>query len=82
MKRTQEELERMRDLVATAEKLAKNPDLIPLIGNPQEDCKKCYGRGHHGKDGASGLYLLCSCIFTGEAHWIRKTVQRKANALR
>jgi len=82
MKRTQEELDRMRDLVATAEKMAKNPELILLIGNPDKSCKRCYGVGHIGRDSSTQLYILCSCIFSGEPIWMKKTARRLANAVR
>lgn len=82
MKRTQEELNRMRDLVAVAEKMARNPELIPIIGNPQKSCKNCYGRGHTGRDSTTKLYILCSCIFSGEPIWMKKTARRLANAVR
>ena len=35
------------------EELAKQPD---------RKCKRCYGRGHTGKDLTTNLYVVCPCV--------------------
>ncbi len=35
---------------------------IPLIKNPTTSCKKCYGRGHLGRDQISFAYQICKCV--------------------
>jgi hypothetical protein len=35
---------------------------IPLKNNPNYSCKKCYGKGHIGKDSISYTYQLCTCV--------------------
>ena len=85
IERTQENLRKLRDLVEGAEKMARNPDLIPIIGNPQKSCKRCYGRGHTGRDSTTRLFILCSCIFTGTPIWMAnkaKELSRKTRIQR
>ena len=36
--------------------------LIPLDQFPNPKCKKCYGRGHVGKDLKTGLMIPCKCV--------------------
>lgn len=33
---------------------------VPLRGEPNPKCKKCYGRGHIGRND-QGQYVPCSC---------------------
>jgi hypothetical protein len=35
---------------------------IPLLKKPSLSCKKCYGKGHTGRDLNSFTYQLCNCI--------------------
>lgn len=70
--RTSSDLRKARDLVASAEKMARNPDLIKVIGNPDKNCKRCYGVGHTGRDTQTRLYILCSCIWSDTPHWVDK----------
>jgi hypothetical protein len=35
---------------------------IPLKKYPNKNCKKCYGRGHLGRNSQSYDYLVCDCI--------------------
>lgn len=35
---------------------------IPLTKNSTKNCKKCYGRGHIGKDQNTLAYQICKCI--------------------
>ena len=35
---------------------------IPLKNIPNFNCKKCYGKGHIGKDSVSFAYQICSCV--------------------
>ena len=35
---------------------------IPLVKNPTKNCKKCYGRGHLGRDHNTLAYQICKCI--------------------
>lgn len=34
---------------------------IPLIKKPI-NCKKCYGKGHNGRDLSNFSYQVCSCV--------------------
>ena len=46
------------------EKDVKNLDIgqIPLTSKPNQNCKKCLGRGHIGKDQKTYAYNICNCI--------------------
>jgi len=35
---------------------------IPLIKRPSTNCKKCYGRGHNGRDNRSFAFNPCNCV--------------------
>ena len=35
---------------------------IPLGKAPKPSCKKCYGRGHVGRNVDTGKYVPCSCV--------------------
>jgi hypothetical protein len=35
---------------------------IPLKTKPNYSCKKCYGKGHLGRDLNNFTYQLCSCV--------------------
>lgn len=35
---------------------------IPLTKNQTKNCKKCYGRGHLGRDQNTLAYQICKCI--------------------
>jgi hypothetical protein len=39
-----------------------NTGQIPLKGKPSQSCKKCYGRGHIGRDQNTYSYEICNCI--------------------
>jgi len=36
--------------------------LVALDQYPNPKCKKCYGRGHVGKDLKTGLFIPCKCV--------------------
>lgn len=38
------------------------PPLVQLDQHPDPKCKKCYGRGHIGKDVKSGNFVPCKCV--------------------
>ena len=35
---------------------------IPLNKKPSANCKKCFGRGHNGRDKTSLIYEVCNCV--------------------
>lgn len=35
---------------------------IPLTEQPKQNCKKCYGRGHLGRDQTTYAFEICNCI--------------------
>jgi hypothetical protein len=35
---------------------------LPLNKKPDNNCKKCYGRGHKGLNSQNFTYELCSCV--------------------
>lgn len=35
---------------------------IPLKKQPPQSCKKCYGRGHVGREQKTFAYEICNCI--------------------
>lgn len=35
---------------------------IPLLKRPNQNCKKCYGRGYTGRDAQHFAYFACTCI--------------------
>jgi hypothetical protein len=35
---------------------------LPLTKKPDNNCKKCYGRGHIGQNTHNFTYELCSCV--------------------
>lgn len=35
---------------------------LPLIKNPSSSCKKCYGRGHIGRDAQNYGFIPCMCV--------------------
>jgi hypothetical protein len=35
---------------------------IPLIDQPKQNCKKCYGRGHLGRDHTTYAFEICTCV--------------------
>jgi hypothetical protein len=35
---------------------------IPLKKYPNTSCKKCYGRGHIGRDNQTYAYNICNCV--------------------
>jgi hypothetical protein len=39
-----------------------NVGQIPLVKKPSSNCKKCYGKGHNGRDITSFAYQVCSCV--------------------
>jgi hypothetical protein len=39
-----------------------NQGQIPLVKQPKNSCKKCFGRGHCGRDSVNFTYILCNCI--------------------
>lgn len=39
-----------------------NVGQIPLVKKPSSSCKKCYGKGHNGRDITSFAYQVCSCV--------------------
>jgi hypothetical protein len=39
-----------------------NVGQIPLKKQPPASCKKCYGRGHTGRDKQTYAYNICNCI--------------------
>jgi hypothetical protein len=39
-----------------------NQGQIPLIKKPKNSCKKCFGRGHCGRDSSNFTFILCNCI--------------------
>ena len=41
---------------------AGEPPLVELDQYPDPKCKKCYGRGHVGKDLKTGLMIPCKCV--------------------
>lgn len=44
------------------ERLAAGLDpLIEVAREPDPGCKRCYGRGHVGKDVVTGRYVTCRC---------------------
>lgn len=39
-----------------------NEGQIPLLKTPPSNCKKCYGRGHIGRDTQNYGYIPCMCV--------------------
>lgn len=39
-----------------------NMGQIPLKKQPPTNCKKCYGRGHVGRDKNTYAFNICNCI--------------------
>jgi hypothetical protein len=39
-----------------------DPGQLPLIKKPQQNCNKCFGRGHLGKDKQTYTYAICNCV--------------------
>jgi hypothetical protein len=39
-----------------------NMGQIPLMSKPPENCKKCYGRGHIGREQTTLAYNICNCV--------------------
>ena len=39
----------------------KASNTIKLRCKPDENCSKCHGRGHIGKNSETGLYVVCTC---------------------
>ena len=37
------------------------PGQVPLERLPDKRCKKCYGRGHRGRNAETGKFVPCSC---------------------
>jgi hypothetical protein len=35
---------------------------VPLLKRPPSNCKKCFGRGHNGRDKTSLIYEVCNCV--------------------
>jgi hypothetical protein len=35
---------------------------IPLTKSINNNCKKCYGRGHSGRDKNTLIYSICNCL--------------------
>jgi hypothetical protein len=35
---------------------------LPLLKKPSSSCKKCFGRGHIGRDNQNFHYYLCNCV--------------------
>jgi hypothetical protein len=35
---------------------------LPLVKKPSSSCKKCYGKGHTGRDLNSFAYQICNCV--------------------
>jgi hypothetical protein len=35
---------------------------VPLVKKPSTSCKKCYGKGHNGRDLISFAFQVCSCV--------------------
>ena len=38
---------------------------VQLARLPNPNCKRCYGRGHVGRDVSTGLYVPCRCVKQG-----------------
>jgi hypothetical protein len=39
-----------------------NQGQIPLLNKPKQNCKKCFGRGHCGRDSNNFTFTVCNCI--------------------
>lgn len=39
-----------------------NVGQIPLKSQPPQNCKKCYGRGHLGREQNTYAFEICSCV--------------------
>jgi hypothetical protein len=39
-----------------------NVGQLPLKDKPSNSCKKCYGRGHLGKEQFTYAYAICNCV--------------------
>lgn len=39
-----------------------NMGQIPLKKQPPSNCKKCYGRGHLGREKHTYAYNICNCV--------------------
>jgi hypothetical protein len=39
-----------------------NVGQIPLKSYPSQNCKKCYGRGHLGREQNTYAFDICSCV--------------------
>lgn len=47
---------------------------LPLVKKPSISCKKCYGKGHNGRDITNFAYQVCSCVRKNIDFSIVKTV--------
>jgi len=35
---------------------------VGMSCKPKASCRKCYGRGHEGRNTETGRYVICSCV--------------------
>lgn len=55
-------LESAMDAVFQGKKAMEPPDkVVKLRCKPDANCRKCHGRGHIGRNHASGLFIACVC---------------------
>ena len=53
---------------------------LPLIKKPSSSCKKCYGKGHNGRDLTTFAYQVCNCVRKNIDFNIVKNVVTELNA--
>ena len=39
-------------------------EIVPIAKVPKANCRRCYGRGHLGKDIKSDQFIKCPCVYT------------------
>jgi hypothetical protein len=47
--------------LASDDPLPSAANFVELRGEPDPNCRKCFGRGHVGKNLTTGLFVPCSC---------------------
>lgn len=55
---------------------------VPLKRDPNPKCKSCYGRGHVGKNLATGMYEPCKCTGAWDAEKSRVDSIEQADQVR